>query len=192
MTSIGATPYAGVAGDVVSRRARLARSEEDGSRAMDLSSAETWRWIWLGAAVTLLVGEILVAGSFFFLPFAGGALAAAIAAFLGLSVALEWLAFVVVSALASAVLWPLGRRLDQRTPHHPIGANRWVGRQAFVLRDIPGGPGGTGLIRLDREEWRAESLMGDPIPAGSTVLVSRVDGTRLIVLPLEGPSIPPA
>ena len=64
----------------------------------------------------------------------------------------------------------------------------WVGRQAYVLRDIPSGPGATGLIRLDREEWRAESLMGMPIRAGSTVLVSRVDGTRLVVLPLEEPT----
>ena len=154
---------------------------------MDFGSPETWRWIWLGAAVAFTVGEIAVAGSFFLLPFGAGALAAAVVALLGASVALSWLAFVGVSAAASAVLWPLGRRLDRRTPSHAIGANRWVGRQGYVLREIPGGPGATGLIRLDREEWRAESLMGGPIPAGATVLVSRVAGTRLIVVPLEVP-----
>ncbi len=159
---------------------------------MDVSSPETWRWIWLLAAVAFTIGEIAVAGTFFLLPFAAGALAAAVAALAGVSVGLEWLAFVVVSALSSAVLWPLGRRLDQRHPMHAVGATRWVGRQAYVLRDIPGGPGATGLIRLDREEWRAESLIGAPIPAGSTVLVSRVDGTRLVVVPLEEPTALPA
>ncbi len=156
---------------------------------MDFGSPETWRWIWLTAAVVFTLGEIAVAGSFFLLPFAGGALVAAIVAFADGSVALEWLAFVVVSAIGSAVLRPLAKRLDQG-PRHAIGANRWVGREAYVLRDIPAGPGATGLIRLDREEWRAESLMGVPIPAGSTVLVSRVDGTRLMVLPLQEPLEP--
>ena len=155
---------------------------------MDLGSPDSWRWIWLVAAMVFAVGEIAVAGSFFLLPFAGGALAAAAVSFLGVSVALGWLAFVAVSAACSAVLWPLGRRLDRSSPNHAIGANRWVGRQAYVLRDIPPGPGSTGLIRLDREEWRAESLVGTPIKAGSTVLISRVDGTRLVVLPIEEPS----
>ena len=155
---------------------------------MDLSSPDTWRWIFLVAAVALTLGEIAVAGTFFLLPFGVGALAAALAAFAGLSVALDWLVFVVVSGAASAVLWPLGRRLDRKTPHQAIGATRWVGRQAVVTRDIPGLPGATGMVRLDREEWRAESLMGIPIRSGSTVLVSRVDGTRLVVLPLEEPS----
>jgi len=154
---------------------------------MDFSSADTWRWVWLAAAVVFAVGEIAVAGSFFLLPFAAGAMAAAVVAFLGGSVGVEWVAFVGISALGAAALRPLARRLDQG-PTHAIGANRWVGRQAYVLRDIPSGTGATGLIRLDREEWRAESLMGIPIRAGSTVLVSRVDGTRLVVLPLEEPT----
>jgi membrane protein implicated in regulation of membrane protease activity len=154
---------------------------------MDLSSPDTWRWIWLTAAVVFTVGEITVAGSFFLLPFGAGALAAAAVSFAGGAVGLGWLAFLVVSAVCSAVLWPLGRRLDRNTPHAPIGATRWVGRQGYVLQDIPGEPGGTGLIRLDREEWRAESLVGHRIRAGSTVLVSRVDGTRLIVLPVSEP-----
>ena len=159
---------------------------------MDVSSPDTWRWIFLVVAVVFTVGEIAVAGSFFLLPFAVGALAAALAAFVGLSLAIDWVVFVLVSASASAVLWPLRRRLDNRSPHHAIGANRWVGREARVVRDIPGLPGETGLVRLEREEWRAESLIGVPIPSGSTVLVSRVDGTRLVVLPLEEPSsLPP-
>jgi len=152
---------------------------------MDISSPDTWRWVFLVLAVGFTIGEIAMAGTFFLLPFAAGAAAAALAGFVGGAVGLLWLLFVVVSAVASSVLWPLRRRLDAGNPRAEIGANRWVGRQAYVLRDIPGGGGETGLVRLDREEWRAESMVGVPIPAGSTVLVSRVDGTRLVVLPLE-------
>jgi membrane protein implicated in regulation of membrane protease activity len=124
------------------------------------------------------------------LPFAIGAAAAAILGFAGASVAIEWLAFVAVSGGASAVLIPLGRHLDKRAPHASVGATRWVGREAVVLRDIPGDTGSTGLVRLDREEWRAESMLRTPIRAGSTVLVNRVDGTRLVVVLLEEPAIP--
>jgi membrane protein implicated in regulation of membrane protease activity len=159
---------------------------------MDMSSPDTWRWVFLVLAVAFTVGEIALAGTFFLLPFAAGAGVAALVGFLGASVGVLWLVFVVVSAAASSVLWPLRRRLDSRNPRSEIGANRWVGRQAYVLRDIPGTSGETGLVRLDREEWRAESLVGVPIAAGSTVLVSRVDGTRLVVLPLDEPSsLPP-
>jgi membrane protein implicated in regulation of membrane protease activity len=150
-------------------------------------SPETWRWIWLAAAVVFAVGEIAVAGTFFLAPFAIGAAVGAAAAFAGAGIGIEWLLFVAVSAAAAAILIPLGRRLDRSTTRHAIGANRWVGRQAIVLRDIPAGHGESGLVRLEREEWRAESLMGARIRAGSTVLVSRVDGTRLVVVPIEEP-----
>lgn len=157
-----------------------------------MSSPETWRWIWLAVAVAATLGEIGVAGSFFLAPFALGAVAAAIAAFVGLAVTGEWVVFLVVSAVAFAGFRPLARRLDAASPRSGTGAHRWVSREGVVLRDIPGGPGGTGLIRLDREEWRAESLTGEPIPAGSTVQVSRVDGTRLVVVPVEEAADPAA
>ena len=161
---------------------------------MDFSSPEVWRWIWLAVAVAAAVGEIAIAGSFFLLPFAFGAAVAAGASFLGLSVGASWAAFVVASASSAALLRPLARRLDASTPRSAVGAGRWEGREAYVLEDIPSAAGGgAGLIRLDREQWRAESLTGAPIRAGSTVLVSRVNGTRLVVVPLEEPleALPP-
>ena len=148
-----------------------------------LDSPDGWRWIWTLTAAAFFVGEMATAGSFFALPFALGASVAAVLSFLGVSVTWEWLAFVGSSAVASAVLWPLGRRLDRRGA--PIegtpGARRWIGQRAEVLQGIPGGVAGTGLIRLEREEWRAESLDGNPIEAGAVVQVVRIDGTRAVV-----------
>lgn len=148
-----------------------------------LDSPDGWRWIWTLTAAAFFVGEMATAGSFFALPFALGASVAAVLSFLGVSVTWEWVAFVVSSAVASAVLWPLGRRLDRRGA--PIegtpGARRWIGQRAEVLQGIPGGVAGTGLIRLEREEWRAESMDGSPIEAGAVVQVVRIDGTRAVV-----------
>jgi membrane protein implicated in regulation of membrane protease activity len=152
---------------------------------MDLASPEAWRWIWLGMAVLFTVGEIAVAGSLFFLPFALGAAVAGVLSFAGAGVPVGWLAFVACSGAAMALLWPVGRRLDRTGTSVKVGAGRWVGREAVVVRPIPAGAGSTGLVRIDREEWRAESLTSTPIATGSTVLVSRVDGTRLVVVPVE-------
>ncbi len=154
---------------------------------MDFSSPETWRWIWLVFSVVFLVGELALAGSFFLMPFAIGALLAGVSAFAGAPLAVEWGLFLAGSVVSFAAMRPLAARLDSRTPLSRVGANRWVGREAYVVRDIPAGTSSTGLIRLDREEWRAESLTGHPIRAGSTVLVSRVDGTRLVVMLLDEP-----
>jgi membrane protein implicated in regulation of membrane protease activity len=152
---------------------------------------ELWRWIWLVAVLGFVLGELAVAGSFYLAPFAVGALVAAVAAFAGVPVPVEWALFVIGSAGTFAAFRPLARRLERNAPYSTVGAGRWVSREALVIEDIPGGPGGGGRIRLDREEWRAESLTGAPIRAGSTVLVSRVDGTRLVVIPLDEPAALP-
>jgi len=152
---------------------------------MNLNSADTWRWIWLAAVVVFGTAELVTPIAFFFLPFAVAAAVAAVAAFAGAGVTPEWVVFVGAAAVGCAVLWPIGRHLDRRTEQHAVGSNRWIGREALVVQTIPGEVGGTGTVRLDRETWRAEAGMRVPIPAGSTVLVTRVEGTRLVVLPLE-------
>jgi membrane protein implicated in regulation of membrane protease activity len=161
----------------------------DGHRLRAVDSPETWRWIWLVAIALFGAAELVTPVAFLFLPFAVGAGAATVGAFAGLGVALEVLLFVLVTAVAYGVLWPIGRRLTAGSLGnlHATGASRWVGRVAVVLDDIPAGEGRTGTVRLDREQWRAETGAGVAIPAGSTVLVTRVDGTRLVVLPLETP-----
>jgi membrane protein implicated in regulation of membrane protease activity len=153
-----------------------------------VDSPEVWRWIWLVGIALFGVAEVVTPVAFLFLPVAIGAGAATLAAFVGIDVPFEVVLFVLVTAVSYGVLWPIGRRLATAGgASHRTGANRWIGREAVVLDEIPGGPGTTGTVRLDRERWRAETATGVPIPAGSTVLVTRVDGTRLVVLPVDDP-----
>jgi membrane protein implicated in regulation of membrane protease activity len=150
---------------------------------MDVNSPETWRWIWLVAVVVFALAEVFTPVLFFMLSFAIGAAAAAVAAFAGGGAVVQWILFVGVSAASLAALVPLGRRLEGRDEVHPVGANRWEGRTATVVNEIPAGKHETGLVRVDRETWKAESTNGLGVPAGATVLVTRVTGTRLIVSP---------
>lgn len=150
-----------------------------------MESPEHWRWVWLVVAAACAAGEMASPGSFFLLPFAVGGAVAAVLAFAGVGVGIEWLAFLVVSVAAVVATRPLARRLDEGSPAEGIGARRWMGQLASVIETIPPGPHETGLVRLGREEWRAESLEGAAIAPGTTVKVVDVAGTHLVVWPLE-------
>lgn len=154
-----------------------------------MGSPEIWRFVWLAAAVGFALGELSLAGSFFLAPFAVGAGVASAMSFLGFGSGLSWSAFVLVSTLAFLAFRPLARRLDLRSPQSSVGAGRWVNREAVVVREIEAG--GRGAVRLDREEWTAENLTGERVPVGARVLVSRVEGARLVVMPLEFPELDP-
>ena len=153
---------------------------------VNLDSPDTWRWIWLVMAGVFAVSEIATAATFFFLPFAVGALVASGLCFAGVSVFLSFAIFLVVSVVAFGGFWRLGRRFDRNdVEQEGVGATRWVGQEARVIADIKAG--GIGTVLLEREEWRAESLTGAAIRKGSTVVITRITGLRLVVVPVDEP-----
>jgi membrane protein implicated in regulation of membrane protease activity len=154
-----------------------------------MDSPEQWRWVWIVAAAVFAIGEMSTPGSFFLAPFALGAFVAGMAAFADVSVAAEWLIFVVVSVAALAAMRPLARRLDRKAFDDGVGSRRLVGNRGRVTRSIPGGDE-LGMVRIDREEWRAQSTDGSPIEAGMAVRVADVQGTRVIVALDTAPTVP--
>jgi membrane protein implicated in regulation of membrane protease activity len=149
-----------------------------------MDSPEDWRWVWIVATAVFAIGELTSPGSFFMLPFAIGALVATVLAFLGVDVVIEWLVFVGVSLAVLVALRPLAHRLNRSVDDTGIGSRRLLGHTAVVLRDIPAG-GDVGLVRVDREEWRAQSTDGSAIPTGTAVRVADVQGTRVIVAAVD-------
>jgi membrane protein implicated in regulation of membrane protease activity len=148
-----------------------------------MGEPENWRWIWLLTTGFFLVGEMLTPGSFILLPFAAGALVAMVSAFAGAGLVLQWLLFLVVSAAASFAFIPLRNRLDDVEPTDGIGSRRMINQEGVVLRAISPGADGIGLVRVGREEWRAESANRAGIPEGATVCVVDVKGTGVVVMP---------
>lgn len=154
--------------------------------------ASDWLWVWLAAAVVLAFLELVTPFLFFMISFAAGAALAALAAVLDASVALQIGVFVIGSAAALLVLVPIGHRLaaaESDDAHE--GAVRQVGRTAVVLEAIPGGRHDTGLVRLERQQWRAETDADTTIDAGDEVDVIAVRGTRLVVAPVSEPNAEP-
>jgi membrane protein implicated in regulation of membrane protease activity len=144
-----------------------------------MDEPEQWRWIWLGTAVLFGIGEMTSPGSFFLAPFAIGAAVAAILAFADVPLVGEWAAFVGISVVAFVALRPLAKRLDAESSSDGIGARRLIGRTGVVLEDIAAGQ--MGLVRVDREDWRAEAPGHSTLPAGTSVRITEVEGTRVIV-----------
>ena len=64
-----------------------------------------------------------------------------------------------------------------------------VGQEVLTL-DLVGGSDEVGHVRLAGERWRAVSGSDAPIPAGTKVLVTAVQGTTLTVWPVDGHVVP--
>ena len=112
---------------------------------MDVNSPETWRWIWLVAVVVFALAEVFTPVLFFMVSFAIGAAAAAVAAFAGGGPVIQWVLFVGVSPRsASPRSFRSGDGSNGRDEVHPVGANRWEGRTATVVDEIPAGKHETG------------------------------------------------
>lgn len=135
-------------------------------------------WIWMIIAAFFVVAEIFTAG-FFLLWFGVGAAVAGVLALFGLGFGWQVGVFVVVSG----VLFVVSRRFAEKfTKKQPpgIGADRFIGKEGMVLEEVDNVKY-TGRVRLNKEEWRADSETGDVISAGKRVEVVRMDGTHLVV-----------
>ena len=141
---------------------------------------QVWAWLWTILAVVLGIGEIFTAG-FFLLPFAIGAGAAAILGWIGANVIAQWLVFFGVSIFAMAYLRKYINRQDEEGQPR-VGANRWVGEFGVVLEDVDAHTG-SGMARVLNEEWRVTSPV--PIEAGARIVVTDIEGTRLVVEKVE-------
>jgi membrane protein implicated in regulation of membrane protease activity len=149
-------------------------------------ASSTWTAVWLVAAAVFALLELHHV-RLFFLPLVIGAGAAALLAAGRAPFAVQLVVFAAAAAFTAVSLRPVGRRLARGGAHSVEGPHRWVGREGTVLEDIM--PDGHGWVRVGRERWRATSGLEARIAAGSTVLVTGVEGLHLIVLPLD-PDLP--
>jgi len=141
---------------------------------------EFWFWLWLALAVLLSVAEIFTAG-FFMLPFGIGAAVAAALAYFEMSLAWQWTAFLGVSVLLLFVL----RRFSDRMTHEPpqkVAGDRLIGREGVVIERIDN-HSNTGRVRVNREEWLADSVDDLIVEPNARIRVTTVVGAHLLVEP---------
>ena len=147
-----------------------------------LSPMNIW---WLAALVIFAVAEAVTV-NLISIWFAGGALAALIAAGLSAPLWLQIVLFLVVSGVLLALVAPWARKAS-RVNSVATNADRHIGRQALVTEEI-NNLQESGAIRLDGVIWTARSESGEVIPAGTTITVKRIAGVKAYVEPAKVPA----
>ncbi|MCQ9135525.1 NfeD family protein [Streptomyces hilarionis] len=143
-----------------------------------MNDIDAWVW-WLVGAAALGIPLVVTAMPEFGM-FAVGAVAAAVAAGLGLGVVAQVLVFIVVSVALIAVVRPIAIRHSRQRPQLATGVDALKGKQAVVLERVDGAGG---RIKLAGEIWSARSLDGDrAYDVGQQVDVVDIEGATAIVI----------
>lgn len=136
----------------------------------------------MAVAALFILGEIFTAG-FFLLWFGIGAAVAGVLAILDRNPGWQWAAFVIVSGVLFASTRRLAERFTKKQPPG-VGADRFIGKTGIVLEEIDNIKN-TGRVRIDKDQWRADSDTDTVIPEGSKVRVVSLVGTHLVVKPVK-------
>lgn len=143
-------------------------------------------WIWLGALIIFAIVEASTV-SLVSIWFVGGSLAALIAALLGAELWLQFLLFLLVSAVLLLCLRPLSKKFLS-TPKVQTNAPANIGKLAVVTEDIDN-LHGIGAVKLSGLTWSARSKDGKNIPAGTVVRITGIEGVKLFVETAEIESV---
>jgi membrane protein implicated in regulation of membrane protease activity len=132
----------------------------------------TW-FLWIIAACSFVMGEIVTMGQFL-APFALAAALAAVIAGLGAGLVPSFVSFAIASVFLLVVIRPLvvsHRRVPMvvRT-----GAARLTGARAVVLERIASNQAGS--VRIGGEAWAASAYGDEILEAGAAVTVIEIRG----------------
>lgn len=135
--------------------------------------------IWLGLLAVLLIVEAVTAG-LTTIWFAGGALIAAIAAWMGAGVLAQIVLFLAVSGVLLVFTRPLAVKYLNKDKV-ATNANSLIGKKAVVTIDIDN-LAQTGQVLINDVEWTARtSDDSQKISKGAVVEIKEIRGVKLIV-----------
>jgi len=138
--------------------------------------------IWLALLILFSLVEAATVG-LVSVWFAAGALAALLATFFTGNIWLQIAIFSAVSVVALLVLRPLSKKYVSPKAV-ATNADRAIGQEAVVTEDIDNLKA-RGAASIFGVTWTARSTGDSPIPAGSVVIVDRIEGVKLFVTPVQ-------
>jgi len=138
---------------------------------------------WLILGVLFLIAEILTP-SFFIMWFGIGAFAAMLIAFLfeG-SILYQTVAFICVSLVFVLFTRRMAQKMSGK-PSRLISQDEMIGKDGIVSETIKA-DGSKGLVRINKDIWRARSLKEQEIPAGTKIKVIELKGVTITVDTIE-------
>lgn len=134
---------------------------------------------WLGLFVILLIIEIFTMG-LTTIWFAGGALAAFVAGWLGFGLPVQIGIFVVVSVLLLVLTRPIAVKYFNQE-RQKTNAESLIGQHGLVVEDIDTLQA-KGVVEVKGLEWSAKTDEPDgKIPKNTVVVIDGIQGVNLIV-----------
>ncbi len=133
---------------------------------------------WLIVFVILLVVEIATM-ALTTVWFAGGALAAFLAAYIGFGVVVQVLVFLIVSILLLVLTRPLAVKFFNQE-RQKTNAESLIGQKAIVKEEI-NILHATGRVEVNGMEWSAKTEESEIIEADTIVMIKGIQGVKLIV-----------
>lgn len=117
--------------------------------------------------------------------FTGGAIIASIVAMAKFSLPIQIIVFLIVSILLIYFTRPLAKK-RLKIGNEKTNVDALVGREAMVTETIE--PFGSGQAKVDGLVWSAIAKDSHTtIQKGTTVIIDRVEGVKLVVTPSEEP-----
>ena len=139
------------------------------------------RLFWFALLIAFVIAEAATV-SMVSAWFAAGSLAALIAALLGAKLWLQIVLFLVVSAVALALLRPIAKKyFTPRLTRTNVDA--LVGKTCLCVIAVDN-LAGVGQVKIGDVEWTARSTTGEEIPVGAQVKIDRVEGVKVYVTPV--------
>ncbi len=136
--------------------------------------------VWIVIGVICAIIEIFTPG-FLFLSIGVGAIITGILSKIITNVPLQILIFAIITFLLFISTRRWSKRLFSKTEETNIYALK--GKKGFVVKEIPAE--GRGYVKVGGEEWSAISEEGKKIEQNKNIIVSKVEGNKLIVLPAK-------
>ncbi len=138
-------------------------------------------FLWVALVIIALLIEAGTPGLFYFLSFACGSIAAALAGYYECTLTCQLICCFSVSCLALFFLW---RWVANTTgtvlqPAHSSNTAALIGEKALVVEPIL--PNGTGRVKIYGDIWLAREKDNGDVNAGSEVVIIKVRGCHLIV-----------
>ena len=138
--------------------------------------------VWLGIMIVAILIEIATMG-LTTIWFAGGALIAVLASAIHLPLAVQIIAFLLVSVLFLVFTRPVAVKYFNKDRVR-TNAESLVGRQAIVTTDIDNLQN-CGQVTVNGQEWSARSMDDSRIAAGTVVQIMAISGVKLVVKPMN-------
>lgn len=135
-------------------------------------------YIWIAIAVITAIIEMLTV-SIVSCWFTIGAIGAMAAYFIGATPLIQFVVFIICTALSLIFARPLIKK-HNKTAITPTNADMLIGQQGVVVQTIDNIKS-EGAVKIKGLEWSAKSQNNQIISAGETITVEKIEGVKLIV-----------